>query len=108
LLGLSNSVGRDSDLVHGTAEFDGGPLISTRFERVFRVHSGDVGVRRDAHADFEFDSRFGFDVIDRVDRLNVAGAHVKDMLRDMQIECRHHAHEHGIDKPEMREWVWPY
>jgi xylulose-5-phosphate/fructose-6-phosphate phosphoketolase len=48
------------------------------------------------------------DVINRVPRLRVAGAHVKEELRDMQIECRHHAHEHGIDKTEIREWLWPY
>lgn len=48
------------------------------------------------------------DVIDRVPRLQVAGAHVKDRLRDRQIECRQHAYEHGIDPPEIRDWVWPY
>jgi xylulose-5-phosphate/fructose-6-phosphate phosphoketolase len=48
------------------------------------------------------------DVINRVARLRVAGAHVKEKLRDMQIECRKHAHEHGIDNAEIREWLWPY
>jgi xylulose-5-phosphate/fructose-6-phosphate phosphoketolase len=48
------------------------------------------------------------DVINRVPRLQVAGAHVKERLRDMQIECRNYAHEHGVDKPEVREWRWPY
>ncbi len=48
------------------------------------------------------------DVISRVPRLQVAGAHVKEKLRDMQIECRNYAHEHGIDKPEARDWKWPY
>ena len=47
------------------------------------------------------------DVIDRVPRLQVAGAHVKDRLRDLQIECRNHAHEHGIDRDEERHWKWP-
>ena len=46
------------------------------------------------------------DVIDRVPRLHVAGAHVKEKLRDLQIECRHYAHEHGIDRPEQRDWRW--
>jgi xylulose-5-phosphate/fructose-6-phosphate phosphoketolase len=48
------------------------------------------------------------DVINRVPRLQVAGAHVKEKMRDMQIESRNYAHEHGIDKPEFRDWRWPY
>jgi xylulose-5-phosphate/fructose-6-phosphate phosphoketolase len=48
------------------------------------------------------------DVINRVPRLQVAGAHAKEKLRDMQIDCRHYAHRHGVDKPEMRDWRWPY
>ncbi len=48
------------------------------------------------------------DVIDRVPRLKVAGAHVKEKLRGMQIECRHYAHTHGTDSPEMSHWHWPY
>jgi xylulose-5-phosphate/fructose-6-phosphate phosphoketolase len=48
------------------------------------------------------------DVINRVERLQVAGAHVKERLRDMQIDCRNHAHTYGIDKPEAADWVWPY
>ena len=48
------------------------------------------------------------DVINRVPRLKVAGAHTKENLRDMQIDCRRYAHEHGVDKPEENNWVWPY
>jgi len=48
------------------------------------------------------------DVINRLPRLHVAGAHVKDTLRDMQIECRNYAYEHGVDVPEVRDWRWPY
>ncbi|MGD9164422.1 MAG: phosphoketolase family protein [Chromatiales bacterium] len=48
------------------------------------------------------------DVINRVPRLQVAGAHVKEKLREMQIECRQYAYEHGIDKPEVADWTWPY
>lgn len=47
------------------------------------------------------------DVIDRVERLQVIGAHVKDELRDMQIECCQYAHQHGVDKPELANWKWP-
>ena len=47
------------------------------------------------------------DVINRVPELRVAGAHVKQALRDQQFDCRAHAHEHGIDPPEIRDWTWP-
>jgi xylulose-5-phosphate/fructose-6-phosphate phosphoketolase len=26
----------------------------------------------------------------------------------MQIECQSYAYEHGIDKPEVDQWTWPY
>ena len=48
------------------------------------------------------------DVLDRVPELLVAGAHVKDKLLNMQIECRNYAHENGVDMPEFRHWRWPY
>ncbi len=47
------------------------------------------------------------DVIDRVDFLRVAGAHAKEHLRNMQIECQNYAYENGIDKPEIDQWKWP-
>jgi xylulose-5-phosphate/fructose-6-phosphate phosphoketolase len=47
------------------------------------------------------------DVINRVPGLLVAGAHVKEKLRDMQIECSNYAYEHGVDKPEFVDWTWP-
>ncbi len=47
------------------------------------------------------------DVIDRVPRLKVAGAHAKEKLRNMQIECQRYAYEFGIDKPEVDNWVAP-
>ncbi|MEJ2611685.1 MAG: phosphoketolase family protein [Candidatus Thiodiazotropha sp.] len=47
------------------------------------------------------------DVINRVPRLQVAGAHVKEKLREMQIECRQYAYEHGVDKPDVADWTWP-
>ena len=48
------------------------------------------------------------DVIDRVPGLQVSGAHAKEKLRNMQIECQNYAYEHGIDKPEVDQWKWPY
>jgi xylulose-5-phosphate/fructose-6-phosphate phosphoketolase len=48
------------------------------------------------------------DVIDRVPKLRVAGAHTKDWLRNQIIENTDYAHEHGIDKPGFTDWKWPY
>jgi len=48
------------------------------------------------------------DVIDRVPRLQATGAHAKEKLRNEQIACRNYAYEHGIDKPEVVEWRWPF
>lgn len=48
------------------------------------------------------------DVIDRVEKLKVAGAHAKSKFRNMQIDCRNYAHEFGVDKPEFSNWKWPY
>jgi xylulose-5-phosphate/fructose-6-phosphate phosphoketolase len=48
------------------------------------------------------------DVIDRVPRLKVAGAHVKEFLKDEQISCTNYAYEQGIDRPDIVAWTWPY
>lgn len=48
------------------------------------------------------------DAIDRIPRLRVAGAHVKQKMRDMQIDCRNYAYEYGADLPAADQWVWPY
>jgi len=48
------------------------------------------------------------DVIDRVSKLQSTGAHAKEKFRNMQISCRHYAHEFGIDRPEVVEWRWPF
>ena len=47
------------------------------------------------------------DVIDRVPSLRVAGAHVKEKLRNIQIDCQNYAYEHGVDRPDMDQWTWP-
>jgi len=48
------------------------------------------------------------DVIDRVPRLQAIGAHAKEKLRNLQIECQNYAYMYGIDKPEIDNWKWPY
>jgi xylulose-5-phosphate/fructose-6-phosphate phosphoketolase len=48
------------------------------------------------------------DAIDRTPSLQRIGAHAKEKFRDLQIECRNYAYEHGIDKPDVAAWKWPY
>ena len=48
------------------------------------------------------------DVVDRVPRLQSAGAHAKERFLNLQIDCRNYAYENGIDKPEIVNWKWPY
>jgi xylulose-5-phosphate/fructose-6-phosphate phosphoketolase len=48
------------------------------------------------------------DVIDRVPSLQRIGAHAKEKLRNMQLDCQKYAYEFGIDKPEVDNWTWPY
>jgi xylulose-5-phosphate/fructose-6-phosphate phosphoketolase len=48
------------------------------------------------------------DVIDRVPRLRGTGAHVKEWLRGQIIENINYAHTEGLDKPEIRDWKWPF
>jgi len=48
------------------------------------------------------------DAIDRVPRLHVTGAHVKDWLKDQISENLEYSLTNGIDKPEIRNWKWPH
>jgi xylulose-5-phosphate/fructose-6-phosphate phosphoketolase len=48
------------------------------------------------------------DVVDRVPRLQRIGGHAKEKFLSKQIECRNYAHEHGIDDPEVANWVWQF
>ena len=48
------------------------------------------------------------DVIDCVAGLQSIGAHAKEKFRNMQIACREYAHTFGIDRPDVREWQWPF
>ncbi|HEY4361396.1 MAG TPA: phosphoketolase family protein [Bryobacteraceae bacterium] len=47
------------------------------------------------------------DAIDRVPKLQVAGAHVKEQMKDQICEHISYAHQHGVDKAEIRNWRWP-
>jgi xylulose-5-phosphate/fructose-6-phosphate phosphoketolase len=48
------------------------------------------------------------EAIDRTPKLQRIGAHAKEKYRDQQTDCRNYAYEHGIDKPEVVSWRWPY
>jgi xylulose-5-phosphate/fructose-6-phosphate phosphoketolase len=48
------------------------------------------------------------DVIDRVPELQTSGAHVKEWLKNQILDHQEYAFENGIDKPEIRDWKWPY
>ncbi len=70
---------------------------------------GNINTPLELAMDNEIDRySLAIDVINRVPELQVAGAHVKDSLRDRQIECRAYAHRHGVDLPEVNDWCWPY
>lgn len=46
------------------------------------------------------------DVINRVPRLRVAGAHAKERFQYLQLAARNYARTNGIDAPEYRNWTW--
>lgn len=73
------------------------------------VERGNINTPLELAIENEID-RFtlAIDVIDRVPRLQVIGAHAKEKFRNMQISCRRYAHEFGIDKPEINDWRWPF
>ena len=48
------------------------------------------------------------DVIDRVPRLRKSAAHLKEQMKNAIIENLAYAHEHGRDRPEIADWVWPF
>ncbi len=46
------------------------------------------------------------DAIDRVPALRVAGAHVKEQMKNAILECLRYAGEEGTDAPEFADWHW--
>ncbi|HZN05478.1 MAG TPA: phosphoketolase family protein [Pyrinomonadaceae bacterium] len=70
---------------------------------------GNINTPMELAIDNEID-RFtlAIDAIDRVPLLQTIGAHAKERFRNMQIACRRYAHEHGIDRPDIVEWRWPF
>ncbi len=48
------------------------------------------------------------DVINRVPKLGSNAAYVKERMKNAIIDNLDYAHTHGIDKPEITNWSWPY
>jgi Phosphoketolase len=46
------------------------------------------------------------DVVNRLPKLQVAAAHLKEKMRDLQFDAKTYAHEYGVDKPEFDQWKW--
>lgn len=46
-------------------------------------------------------------VIDLLPTLQVTGAHVKEKVRNQQIECCQYAYKYGVDLPQADGWEWP-
>ncbi|TDG02315.1 phosphoketolase family protein [Paraburkholderia guartelaensis] len=47
------------------------------------------------------------DVLDRVPRLQGRSAHLREDMRNAIILNLNYAHEHGTDRTEISEWMWP-
>ena len=48
------------------------------------------------------------DVIDRVPKLRATAGHLRDEMQNAILDNLAYAHEHGIDRKEITEWVWPF
>jgi len=48
------------------------------------------------------------DVIARVPGLRARAAALEELMRKSIADNLAYAHENGIDKPEIRDWTWPY
>jgi xylulose-5-phosphate/fructose-6-phosphate phosphoketolase len=76
--------------------------------RGYKEH-GDINTPLDLAMRNQIDRfNLAIDVIDRVPRLQVSGAHVKEWLRDQIIKNSQYARSEGIDSPEITGWKWPF
>jgi len=48
------------------------------------------------------------DAIDRMPRFRETGAGAREAMLNDQIAAKSHAHEFGIDPPEITNWQWPF
>ena len=47
------------------------------------------------------------DAIDRVPSLGVTAAHLREEMKNAIEDNIRYAHEHGADRPEITNWMWP-
>ena len=48
------------------------------------------------------------DAIDRIPRLRVSAAGIRDELANERIACQQYAFQNGIDRPDITSWKWPF
>jgi xylulose-5-phosphate/fructose-6-phosphate phosphoketolase len=48
------------------------------------------------------------DAIDRIPRVRVSAAGLRDELANQRIACEQHAYRFGIDRPDITAWKWPF
>jgi xylulose-5-phosphate/fructose-6-phosphate phosphoketolase len=48
------------------------------------------------------------DAIERIPRLRVSAAAVRDGLVNERIACQQYAFQHGIDRLDITNWKWPF
>ena len=47
------------------------------------------------------------DAIDRVPSLRATAGHLREQMAAAIVDNTRYAHEHGADRPEIANWVWP-
>jgi xylulose-5-phosphate/fructose-6-phosphate phosphoketolase len=48
------------------------------------------------------------DALDRAPSLGAKAGHLREEMKDAIIDHMNYAHEHGADRPEITNWVWPF
>jgi xylulose-5-phosphate/fructose-6-phosphate phosphoketolase len=48
------------------------------------------------------------DVLDRVPGLAAREAHLRQEMELEKLRCRAYTREHGDDRPDVRDWTWPF
>jgi xylulose-5-phosphate/fructose-6-phosphate phosphoketolase len=115
---------RDFDLLFTTNKpiifnFHGYPLLIHRltYKRTNhdRLHvrgyqeKGNINTQLELAINNQIDRySLAMDAIDRLPQLQGSGADKREQIKQMQLECLNYAREHGIDKPEILNWKWPY
>jgi len=125
----------ESEHPHGLSDRDFNSLFGTEAPVIFNFHGYPALIhrltyRRDNHHHFHVRGykekgnintplelaiennidrySLAMDAIDRIPKLFHAGAHAKEHFRNMQIDCRNYAFEHGTDQEAVMEWTWPW